>query len=167
MPWDQTELWTARLDLSGDLPRAVDQQRLCGGSDVAIFQPEFTPDGQHVAYVSDETGWGQIYLMPVEGGSARRLTDGSGDYGRPAWAQGQRAFAFVDGGRSIVAIRSERGFQRLQRIDLGSGAVHDIEGDAAAYTAFDMPAGGDGQAAVIASSSVQPTRVISVDAASG
>ncbi len=166
MPWDGTELWTARIDLSDGAPRARDARLIAGGRDTAIFQPEFTPDGEGIAYVSDESGWGQIYLAPVEGEGARRLTDGSGEYGQPAWAQGQSGYVFAATG-DIVCIRSEQGFERVQVVDMRTGSVRDLGGEAAAYTAFDAPAASDGRVAVVASSSRQPPRVVSFDTAGG
>ena len=34
--------------------------------DVAVFQPEFSPDGRSLAYISDESGWGNLYLYDLE-----------------------------------------------------------------------------------------------------
>jgi dipeptidyl aminopeptidase/acylaminoacyl peptidase len=167
MPWDGTELWTARIDLTTGLPRITGERLLAGGPDVAIFQPEFTPDGSAIAYVSDEGGWGQIHLAQVDGEGSRRLTDGTGEYGRPAWQQGQRSFAFVNGGSEIACVRSELGVHRLQLVDVARAATRDAGGQAASYTSIDMPTGCGGHVAMIASSSSVPPRVVSVEAATG
>lgn len=168
MPWDGTELWVAHFSAGSGPPAVVESRLLAGGAAIAIFQPEFTPDGTAILYVSDESGSGQIYLAPLTGGEPRCLTDGTAEYGAPAWAQGQRTHALVDGGRALLALRAELGSCRLQRIEIASGAVAEVGGDAAHYTAFELPAGGAGDAvALIASSSVQPLRVISVNTRSG
>jgi dipeptidyl aminopeptidase/acylaminoacyl peptidase len=166
MPWDETELWTARLDLSGALPVAVEPHRVVGGDEVSIFQPAFTPDGQGLVYLSDESGLGQVYAAGLDGEEPRRLTDGAGEYSRPAWSQGQRALAFADS-RTLVCVRADAGFHRLQRIDLGGGRAQDIAGDTGAYTVFDQPVGQNGKVAAIASASDQPSRVVSFDARTG
>ena len=167
MPWDSTELWLARFDVSDGSPRVSEEQRVAGGREVAIFQPEFSPDSRGIAYVSDETGWGQLYLLPLDGGGVRRLTDGTGEYGRPAWRQGMRTFTFAGGGRTIACIRSEMGFERLQLVEVHRGEVRDIGGGAAGYTTFDFPAGSNERVAVAASSSTQPARVLSVETEGG
>lgn len=165
MPWDGTELWVAEFDAADGLPRLRAPRRLAGGRDIAVYQPEFTPDGRALLYVSDESGWGQLYLQPLDDGSPRRLTDGSGEYGEPAWQQGQHTYTLVDGG--IVCVRAEQGFHRLQHIDLQSGHVRDIGGDTARYTTFAYPSGCGRRVAVTAGAPDLPPRLILVNVHDG
>lgn len=167
MPWDSTELWIMDIDLSEGFPRLSGARRVAGGPEVSIFQPEFHPNGQAIAYISDESGWGQVYLARLDGTGVRRLTDGTGEYGQPAWTQGQRSFTFLAGGRAILCVRSEMGFRRLQVIDVERGEVRDVGKDAAVYTHFEAPAGHDGRAALLAAASRIPPRVVTVEIASG
>lgn len=37
-------------------------------------EPRFSPDGKHIAFVSDREGTNQIFVMPAEGGPARQIT---------------------------------------------------------------------------------------------
>ncbi|NIR47426.1 S9 family peptidase, partial [candidate division KSB1 bacterium] len=53
MPWDGTELWVAHIQLDGSLKKP---QKIAGGTDESIFQPEWSPDGI-LYFVSDRTGW--------------------------------------------------------------------------------------------------------------
>lgn len=39
--------------------------------------PRWSPDGRALAFLSDREGQAQIFVMPVDGGEARRLTDGT------------------------------------------------------------------------------------------
>ena len=53
--------------------------------------PVFSPDGRHVAYVSDETGQLEIYIRPFPGpGGQRTVSVGGG--AEPAWAPNGELF---------------------------------------------------------------------------
>jgi len=165
MPWDGTDLWLARLDCTGALPRIVEQDRIAGGPDIAVFQPEFNPNGRSIAYISDETGWGQIYLRRLDDDSPRRLTfeHPESEYGRPAWTQGLRTYAFAGESR-IVSVRAEEGFDRLQVLET-SGAGRDLGEEAGRYRDIAYPAvSPDGSTfAAIVSAPDSPARVAIVD----
>ncbi|MCK4350188.1 MAG: PD40 domain-containing protein, partial [Candidatus Krumholzibacteria bacterium] len=44
-------------------------------SDGADHSPCWSPDGKHLAFVSDRDGSAQIWIIPSDGGEARRITD--------------------------------------------------------------------------------------------
>lgn len=59
-------------------------------------QPAFSPDGQHLALVSDRDSHGaQLWLLPLQGGEARRITSGTGGVESPCWAPDSRRVAFA------------------------------------------------------------------------
>ena len=119
MPWDGTTAYLLDLEFSGPgLPSTGEPRRLAGGDDVAIFQPEFSADGKHLLYVSDESGWGRLACQDLMTGGIRWLTTDGTDYGTPAWAQDMRTFAVCGDGRSVVATAGDAGFHRLVHIDL-------------------------------------------------
>lgn len=58
--------------------------------------PCFSPDGRHIAFLSNREEKSQIYIMPVDGGEARQVTDlkqgvGSG----PVWSPDGETIAFT------------------------------------------------------------------------
>ena len=58
--------------------------------------PRFSPDGEAVAFIRpDENGQKQLWVIPVAGGEARRLTDLPGGAGDHAWSPDSRRLAFV------------------------------------------------------------------------
>ncbi len=57
MPWDGTELWVAQLNETGTV---IKKEKIAGGVDESIFQPEWSPDGT-LYFVSDRTGWWNLY----------------------------------------------------------------------------------------------------------
>jgi len=57
--------------------------------------PQWSPDGGSIAFVSDRAGVRQLYLLPVDGGEARQLTEAArGIGGGFAWSPDGRRIAF-------------------------------------------------------------------------
>ena len=166
MPWNGSELRLLSLgrDASGS-PYPQNILTLTGDSETAIFQPEFSPDGRYLAYISDASGWSQLYVYDLETQAHRQLTTADAEHGTPAWAQGLRTYGWSGGGRSLVAIENSRGFCALKRVDLGSGESARLSGWED-YTDLEQVAVSrkSGAVAAIASSSLAPPRIVSVDA---
>jgi dipeptidyl aminopeptidase/acylaminoacyl peptidase len=121
MPWDGTHLFMGRLQYHQDhIPVVEEIQSVAGDVNISIFQPEFSPDGRYLAYVSDESGWWQLYIHDLESGEHRQVTHGEAEYGLPAWVQGLRTYAFGPQG-DLIFIRNREGFFSLWRIDPNLG----------------------------------------------
>ncbi|MDE0610859.1 MAG: S9 family peptidase [Anaerolineaceae bacterium] len=165
MPWDGTTLRLLSLEEGGaSLPQVVDEVVLAGDENTAVFQPEFSPDGRHLAYVSDVSGIGQLWLHDLEDGSQRPLTSADAEHGMPAWAQGMRAFAWSMDGGGLYFLRNERGFVSLWRHDLATGTESRFR-QLKDYSSLGQPAvSPQGQVATLASSARIPSRLVTLDA---
>jgi TolB protein len=77
------------------------------GNDIS---PTWSPDGSAIAYVSDQAGTPQIYIMPVNGGEPRRLTL-QGNYNTdPKWSPRGDLLAFtarIEGRFQICTVRMD------------------------------------------------------------
>ena len=73
--------------------------------------PQWARDGRRLAFLSDREGSQQLYLMAVDGGEARRLTDAK---------DGVQAYAFSKDGRWIVFSAGKAEDRQLSRIDLAA-----------------------------------------------
>lgn len=161
MPWDATELRliTLAYDATG-VPYAASETTVASGA--ANFQPEFSPDGSTLAYISDTTGFGQLYLYDLASGAHTQLTEGDGEHGTPAWIQGQRMYGWSKSGHSLYFIRNLGGIFTLWRYNLRDRSALQL-GGLEHYTHFEQIAVSGQKIAVIASSSTQPQRLISYD----
>ncbi len=165
MPWNGSELRLVKLvEDDAGLPYADDIVTIAGDQETAIFQPEFSPDGRQLAYISDASGWSQLYVYDLESGEHRQLTCNAAEHGRPAWAQGMRTYGWSGDGTAIFTLENSRGFISLKRLVMQTGAQETVRG-LEEYSEHEQisVARDDGAIALIASSSLIPPRVLSVD----
>ncbi len=162
MPWEGTRLTLAHLVSAGrKLPEIVETMPVAGSENIPVFQPEFSPDGRYLAYVSEQTGWWQLYLYDLESKTHTQLTDEAAEHGAAAWVQGVRTYAFSPDGQYIWFIRNQMSTKSLWRLEIISGALEQIH-VGSDYTSLDQIAmSPDGnQVALIASGSATPMQII-------
>ncbi len=129
MPFNGTELRLITLDTDKTgAPYAVNEVTLCGSQTTAILQPQFSPDGRYLAYISDETGWGHVYLCDLQDGTHTQVTFGEYEHGTPAWVQGIRQLGWSSDGQSIFYIRAEVGFVSLWKYNTHTKSHTRLEG---------------------------------------
>jgi dipeptidyl aminopeptidase/acylaminoacyl peptidase len=105
MPFDESRLL---LFVSGAAPHIV-----AGDGPVSVGQPRFSPDGARLAYVSDATGFWNVWVADADGSDARPVLAEEHDHASPTWGPGQRSFAWSPDGTEIAICRNEDGFGRL------------------------------------------------------
>ncbi len=164
MPWDGTELRLATLAESGGGLTIQRTQVIAGGDDIAIFQPEFSPDGRYLAFVSDQLGWWQLYVHDLQTQETRRLTTDEAEYGQPAWIQGLRMYGWTERGRGLIALRNQAAAIRALHLDVVTGETRDIATEP--YTNLQQIAVHPERAAfaAVAAAPTIPDRIIQVDA---
>lgn len=162
MPWDGSSLHLGRLSASQrGLPTLADSRVIAGDKRTAILQPEFSSDGRHLAYSSDQSGWWQIYLVDLTNNSTRPLTSGEAEHGAPAWVQEMRTYQFSPDGKSLFYLRNQAGMTTLWQVSLAGGESSQIQ-LSEEYTWLEQIAIAPGgkRIALIASESRTPTRLI-------
>ncbi len=122
MPWDGTELWLADVKATGTLG---ERWKIAGGESESIFQPEWSQAGELV-YVSDRTGWWNLYRWAGHAGRAGKAGGLGGDeallptnaeFGKPQWVFSQTTYCFLDATR-IAATYAEEGRWKLGVLQL-------------------------------------------------
>jgi dipeptidyl aminopeptidase/acylaminoacyl peptidase len=120
MPWDGTELWVGELRADGSLGRT---ERVAGGVDESIFQPEWSPDGI-LYFVSDRTGWWNLYRW--RDGRVEPLVEMEAEFGMPQWVFGMSTYAFESANRIFCAY-TQQGTCRLASLDTTTDKLDLIE----------------------------------------
>ena len=151
MPWDSAALYVSDVRANGLLGRA---KRIAGGNGSAVFQPEWSSDGQ-LYFTWDQSGWGQLYRW--DGAKAARVHGAAGaELWRPHWVFGTRCYALHPDGR-FAAVSSVQGMPVLHIGNLVGGravALREVQGKAARVD--DLLAVGDGFAALATSAVATP-----------
>lgn len=161
MPWDGTTLCLATLAPGeGTAPTVARRCVVAGGHETAIAQPEFSPDGRYLAYISDESGWDGLYLYDLGDDSHRALVGGEFEIGSPAWVQGVRTFGWAPDSRTIYYTRNDRGFESIWAVDVATGETQKLDA-LAEYTSFSqLVVSSRGELAMVVSSPVCSARVL-------
>jgi Tol biopolymer transport system component len=90
MAWDASRIWLMTPD--GER-KVVDGGRDGASEPVSATQPRFSPDGRVLAYLSDRSGWWNLWLYDVASGQSRQLIHDEADQGGPTWGPGGMRYA--------------------------------------------------------------------------
>ncbi len=110
MSWDASRVVVAHPDGNG---RARHRVVVAGGDAVSVGQPRFAPDGSRLGFVSDESGWWNVWTARPDGSSAAPVLAEEREHAEPAWGPGQRSFAWSPDSSTLAINRNEDGFGRL------------------------------------------------------
>ncbi|HET9014923.1 MAG TPA: S9 family peptidase [Thermomicrobiaceae bacterium] len=112
------------VDLKGKQYRSAIWLAATDGSERARFTagtakdtaPRWSPDGRHLAFLSDRDGNVQLYVMPADGGEPQRLTDLKNGVADPVWSPdgSQLAFSSKLGPEGMV-LRAEQSDEDRRR----------------------------------------------------
>ncbi|HEX4137543.1 MAG TPA: S9 family peptidase [Bryobacteraceae bacterium] len=157
MPWVGTGLYVLDLNQPDAQPILV-----AGGERESIFQPEWAPDGAALYFVSDRSGWWNLYRQksrtPTEA-----LAVMNAEFGQPQWVFGMSTYAFV-GNDQLVCSYVSKGLGHLARIDLTSGEFKDLD---VPWTDFSSIRAGKDRVAFRTGSSTAPASIALLHLESG
>jgi dipeptidyl aminopeptidase/acylaminoacyl peptidase len=162
MPWDSSTLWLGSVEISHQNLKS--KSLIAGGEGVSVIQPEFSPDGKWLAYISDQSGWWQIHIYNLATGEEGQLTNDPADHALPPWLQNRNAYGFTPDSNQIYFLRNQEGLGSLWKLDLEGGGDSRINLDKP-YTWLDWFAISPREEilALIASASDQPPQLITID----
>ena len=118
MPWDATELRVTRLDNNDDdgtttsssSSNTQDHTLVAGeDQDTSVLQPLWHPTTGDLYYISDQSGYYNIYKYSPTTGSTECVLPMPYDFGgsAPGWGLGQQGFRFLKDGRLVASYTRE------------------------------------------------------------
>ena len=153
MPWDGTELWVGRIGQDGALENF---DRVAGGTDESIFQPQWSPDGT-LYFVSDRSGWWNLYRW--DHNQITPLTPMEAEFGLPQWVFGMSTYAFESDQRLICAF-TQKGSWHLADIDLTTDRIKTVT---TPFTDIAYLKAAPGQAIFVGGAANIPTSIVRLD----
>jgi acetyl esterase/lipase len=116
MPWDETRLCVREQGRESLL--------VAGGPGESVVEPQWLPDGS-LLFISDRTGWWNLYRWSVDDGTVTPLVEIAADIGAPPWILGESRYALLRDGR-IVFARWRDGFDGLA-VRLADGTISELD----------------------------------------
>jgi dipeptidyl aminopeptidase/acylaminoacyl peptidase len=160
MPWVGTTLYV--MELSEDGAPAGEPIVIAGGEKESVFQPEWAPENSELFFVSDRTGWWNIYRSTLNG-EAAAIAPMEAEFGQAQWVFGMSSYAFAGAGRIVCAYAS-KGLGRLAVIDLHSGAFTPLE---LSYTDYSSVRAQDSRVVFRGGSATTPASFVLLDLETG
>jgi dipeptidyl aminopeptidase/acylaminoacyl peptidase len=159
MPFEGTDLCVGRLAADGSVSN---ERRVAGSQEESIFQPEWGSDA-HLYFVSDRTGWSNLYVE--RDGGVHALTSEEAELGYPQWVFDLSRYAFLDDGR-IACIFTRAAVDGLELLDPQSGKLERLDLPYSSYSSPSLRSHGN-RLVFPASSPTDPAAVIELELDSG
>jgi dipeptidyl aminopeptidase/acylaminoacyl peptidase len=156
MPWDGTELWVGKLSEDGVV---IEKEKIAGGANESIFQPEWSPDGV-LYFISDRTGWWNLYRWGEN--QVEPLCPMDAEFGQPHWVFGGSLYGFSSE-KQIICSYTENGRDYLATLDTLTRELNDIK--LSFSTISQVRVAGD-RVVFIGASSTESTSIVSLNLAS-
>jgi dipeptidyl aminopeptidase/acylaminoacyl peptidase len=163
MAWDASRIWLLTPD--GER-RVVDGGRDGSAEPVSAIQPRFSPDGHALAYLSDRSGWWNLWLYRLATGERHQLFKEEAEHGGPTWGPGGMRFAWSPDGRQIALTRTQSGFSGVMLVNVADGSTRPLGPQDGSVQAVSWSPSGD-RLAVICGRVDQPTCLATLDVVSG
>ncbi|XP_061173138.1 uncharacterized protein LOC133182344 [Saccostrea echinata] len=130
MPWDSTALFVGELSSGGDEIVPGSAKQVAGGEGINVMQPMWSPNGD-LLYISDQTGWWNLYQCSPEG-NHQNLLPCEAEVGGCQWVFGRPDYAIDPSGSGNVILKMKG---EIMKLDVKTKECKKIE---VGYTSYNM-----------------------------
>jgi dipeptidyl aminopeptidase/acylaminoacyl peptidase len=160
MPWNGTTLWLSKLDGAGSITEPL---IIAGSVSESVFQPEWSPDGRAIFFVSDCSGWWNLYRFDLAARTSEPLAPMAAEFAVPLWKLGATTYACAGSDR-IVCAYSKDGLGQLAVLHLKDKVLRPL---ATPFTEFSSVRVNGDRGIFRAGASNHPASIVMLDLISG
>lgn len=153
LPWYNTQLWVAAIDLEGNLSQA---QVIAGGLDESVFQPEWGLDGS-LYFVSDRSNWWNLYRWRQ--GEITAICPMDAEFALPQWVFGMKTYGFISA-QEILCSYKQNGLWHLGKLNIQAQELTTLE---TPYTDISGLRVTSSQAVFLGGSATLPTALVTMN----
>jgi dipeptidyl aminopeptidase/acylaminoacyl peptidase len=125
LPWQTSRVKLG--EVGGMQINLFSEDWVAGGQNHPASQPQFSPDGKWLSFVTTAGDWDQLVVMKLKDKKRRILVDGEGiNFGTPGWVQGQRTYGWSADSQSIYYRKVHGGQATLWIVRLKDGRSSQI-----------------------------------------
>jgi len=119
MSWDQSSL--VRLSET--------EEKVIAGGSYWVCQPRYSPNYDKLSYMSEKSGWINLWLMDADGTNPRQLVDETHEHSYSTWTSGSRNQVWIDNDHIVFTRNTDGRFSLV---------LTDMQGN---LTELDLPMG--------------------------
>jgi acetyl esterase/lipase len=153
MPWDDTSLYLAEINDSGELETPV---HIAGGENEAICQPVWSPDNI-LYFVSDRNNWWNLYRL--KNNNIECVFNMDAEFAVPQWSFRECNYDFVDK-ETILAIYRQNGLAFIASINVNEKSLNTLK---LSYSDFESLVCHEDKAWFLAASPMQFPSIVEYD----
>jgi hypothetical protein len=153
-------LGVSELDGAGNITEPL---TVAGSASECVLQPEWSPDGRAIFFVSDLSGWWNLYRFDLASRTPEPLAPMAAEFGVPLWKLGATTYACAGSDR-IVCAYSRAGLGQLAVLELKGKTLRALE---TSFTEFSSVRVNGNRAVFRAGASNHPASIVMLDLISG
>lgn len=161
MPWDNSQLWLAKINHDGTL---AEKQLIAGGQAESIVEPRWSPDGL-LYFSSDRQGYWNLYRLEnqLENKTITAVYPAQAEFGYPHWVFGESILGFVDA-QTLICTYNDHGTWKLAKIN---PITQELTSIPVAYSSISYLQVNGQEIAFIGGAATLPTAVVTLDLNTG
>jgi dipeptidyl aminopeptidase/acylaminoacyl peptidase len=160
MPWNESRLAVAEIGPDGRVrPEVV----IAGDEGESVLQPEWLPDSSGLIFVSDRSGWWNLYCYALSTRQTVPLWPIDAEFGQPQFLLGMSSYALVGRDRIVCAL-IRNGLAQLGELDMQTGRNRIFP---TSYTEIGSVRAGGDRIVFRGGASDQPTSIVALNLGSG